>query len=67
MVVAGPAPSACRPSAYRAEVTVRRPGARMTPASRIGTLRQVRASNSDAKGDSSDTMGSGRLGMMNLW
>ncbi len=62
-----PSPSSCRPSAYyRAEVTVRRPGARMTPISRIGTWRQVRASKSDAKGDSSDTMGSGRLGMMNL-
>ena len=30
-------PSSCRPSAYRAEVTVRRPGARMTPVSRICT------------------------------
>ena len=52
---------------YRAEDTLRRPGARMTPVSRICTLRQVWASKSDAKGDSSGTMASSRLGMMNLW
>ena len=37
------------------------------PISSSCVLRQVRVSNSDAKGDSNGAMASGRLGMMSLW